>query len=331
MRFDGDAKYIQISYLDGGASANALKAKLREVLAHDPLPAAVEDVLHVVQAYAKELQGKKHRAPVVTLRDLAVRVIHGDSDQASEAPGEAVARYDPVLHGVKGIKTVSMLSTALKQLHHLGAIVLGGGAPQTLEQQQRMHTAMEAAFSATPPATASEAPRLCDKVVLEPQWLANLMNSVVTVQPDRVPSLREQGTLRKADLPNLWRQLQVDASDYDDMLQLLYDFEVAYAVGDDILVPAMLKADEHMCAEEDMRKTKKRVDELVGAGDHELLLAYEMEFVPHDIMARLQARLAQKLRPTMLWRSGGLYKHNDDRATGLAEVWQPDNQRIQVR
>jgi hypothetical protein len=71
--------------------------------------------------------------------------------------------------------------------------------------------------------TASAALR--ELVVIDPQFLADVMSGVVTFNHRLVKS----GILQHSDLPQIWQKFPVEV--HPSLLELLETFEIAYVVG----------------------------------------------------------------------------------------------------
>jgi hypothetical protein len=75
---------------------------------------------------------------------------------------------------------------------------------------------------------------LHDVVILDPQWITDLLASVITTKQNFV----RDGFLKHTDLPFIWR---FDPSLHNKLLRLLERFEVSFQMGEDrSLIPCLL-------------------------------------------------------------------------------------------
>ncbi|KAL6078168.1 Myotubularin-like phosphatase domain, variant 2 [Balamuthia mandrillaris] len=121
--------------------------------------------------------------------------------------------------GLCGIKDEMAVRVAASHLHNLGSLLYFG-----------------------------EDPRLSDIVIMNPQWLTEVMSSIITTKHNYG---KKDGILQHSSLPFIWREPDYPASVHPFLLTLLEKFEVAFNMGaktsQDLnqgfsLIPALLSA-----------------------------------------------------------------------------------------
>lgn len=154
---------------------------------------------------------------------------------------------------------------------------------------------------------------ISDIAVLEPQWLANVMSSLV--QPDS--KLVDARILRCEDWHTVWQEYP--RSILPTLVQLLVAFGVAYPVHGATeqrnVVPAMLS--EHVPTGLDVAA----FDTATRTPGSAARLRVQLRHISLHFFPRLHTRLQALMQPDLdsLWRTGGLFHADGHQAL----VWQP--------
>ena len=143
---------------------------------------------------------------------------------------------------------------------------------------------------------------LHDVVILDPQWVTDLLASVITTKQNFV----RDGILKHSDLPFIWR---FDSALHPKLLRLLERFEVSFQMpeGDRSLIPCMLP------------DARPEFDTLwvSGTSTHHYFRVYELSFSPMGLFSRLIVRLLHFSRGVVMWQHGVVLA--DETAKALIE------------
>lgn len=159
-------------------------------------------------------------------------------------------------------------------------------------------------------------PRLKDLVILDPQWLIEVMASILTTKHN----FSRNGLLPLSALLQLWREPKFPVALHGQLVQLLEHFEVLFrkqidedgAVRELLLVPALLPE-----ARPPEFKLRWRGTAHGGAPPAELApydiniigRRFTLSFVPRGLMGRVLVRLLRWMEPACLWQSGMLLQY----------------------
>ena len=150
-----------------------------------------------------------------------------------------------------------------------------------------------------------------DVVILNPQWLTDVMSTIITTKHTYV----KNGVLDHRNLPMIWRAPNFPPPLHKTLLSLLEKFEISYylqstQVANDYytgssLVPSMLNEDRP--ADIDHRWGR-----FPSATEPQYSRHYKFSFIPHGFISRLLVRLLHFAEPTVFWRHGMLVEANDN-------------------
>jgi hypothetical protein len=153
-----------------------------------------------------------------------------------------------------------------------------------------------------------------DIVVLQPQWLGDMLACLVSVDPSRASAVR-RGILDHRRLRAAWPAPMYPSALLRPLLGLLHRFNVACELFDSkgsslecSLVPAMLPTE--------LRSGSQTPDELLGAvaaGELEVGVTYSLPFVPPDFWSLLLVRCATMSIPESCTTAIAVVKHGDNR------------------
>ncbi|VDI30258.1 Hypothetical predicted protein [Mytilus galloprovincialis] len=150
---------------------------------------------------------------------------------------------------------------------------------------------------------------LNDKVVINPQWIVDVMAKVVSVNET---SIREtKGRLYHKYIPQIWKDY--DSSLYNWMLRLTEAFDLTFPISEEgekiNIVPCLLPEKEpvdlpwpYLTEEEGIRESK---------------IEYKFTYLPTGLFNRAQARLFSQGFKTdqefldLMWKRGSILKKND--------------------
>eukprot|EP01094_Clydonella_sp_ATCC50884_P021946 TRINITY_DN493_c0_g3_i1.p1 TRINITY_DN493_c0_g3~~TRINITY_DN493_c0_g3_i1.p1 ORF type:complete len:2040 (-),score=911.87 TRINITY_DN493_c0_g3_i1:136-6255(-) len=174
------------------------------------------------------------------------------------------------------IRKPEMVRNASQLLHDLGSIV---------------HFSQEKALS--------------DMVILNPQWLVDVMSTVVTTKHQYT----RQGVLLHQNLPQIWRAPDFPPSLHSTLLYLLEKFEISYylratqTVKGDVysgksLIPSLLPEERPSDLEATFPRFPRPKDQQFGR-------FIQFAFIPHGFVSRLMVRLLHFTdEPLVFWRFG---------------------------
>lgn len=144
---------------------------------------------------------------------------------------------------------------------------------------------------------------LHDVVILEPQWITDLLASIITTKQNFV----RDGFLKHSDLPFIWR---FDATLHAKLLRLLERFEVSFRMPneDRTLIPCMLP------------DGRPEFDTLwsSGACTQRFHRQYDLSFLPKGLFSRLIVRLLHFSHGVVMWQHGIVLQ--DETSKALIEL-----------
>lgn len=179
------------------------------------------------------------------------------------------------------IKSSNTLFTAAQWLHNLGTII-------NFQKQKGLE----------------------DVVILDPQWLTDVMSTIVTFQHRFI----KNGVLNHGDLPQLWTPPKFPQRLHKTLLNLLEKFEISYYLRSTrqqpldgtepmytgkSLVPSLLP-------EERPSEIERIWPHFPSAREEQFSRRYKFGFIPHGFVSRLMVRVLHFAEPTICWRYGML-------------------------
>ncbi|KAK2167471.1 hypothetical protein LSH36_27g04002 [Paralvinella palmiformis] len=138
---------------------------------------------------------------------------------------------------------------------------------------------------------------LCDRVVINPQWIVDVMASVVSVHS----SVIQNGRLRHSDIKVIWKHYPQQLHDW--LLRLTEVFDLTFPVEDreENIVPCLLPSDEPAFDWPDVEHN----DSIT-----ETKMIYKFDYLPAGLFNRIQVRLYQFSDDSSIWRTGSLLLKN---------------------
>lgn len=144
---------------------------------------------------------------------------------------------------------------------------------------------------------------LHDIVILDPQWITDLLASIITTKQNFV----RDGMLKHSDLPFIWR---FDAALHAKLLRLLERFEVSFQMPEEdrTLIPCLLP------------DARPEFDTLWSSGvcTQQFHREYELSFLPKGLFSRLIVRLLHFSRGVVMWQNGIVLQ--DETSKALIEL-----------
>ncbi|XP_064623321.1 uncharacterized protein LOC135485349 isoform X1 [Lineus longissimus] len=156
--------------------------------------------------------------------------------------------------------------------------------------------------------------RLKSRVVINPQWIVDVMACVVSVHSSPI----KQGLFYKKDMSIIWKDYPVDLHPW--LLNLTEEFDLTFPLTDKDanLVPCLLP-------EKEPKYVWPDVTEKVGR--RETKMFYKFEYLPVGLFNRAQVRLYQFSDQSVIWRKGSLLRKNNH----LALVAQTSDSELKVK
>ena len=153
---------------------------------------------------------------------------------------------------------------------------------------------------------------LNDLVVLNPQWLTDVMASIITTKHQ----FSRSGVLEHKNIMQIWRDPDFPPSMHDVLLSLLQKFEIMYYLKSTrtdsslytgkSLIPCLLPEERPT----DMDKLWSRFP---SASESQCGRRYVFNFIPHGFVSRLLVRLLHFAEPAIFWRYGMVIQKGDQR------------------
>ena len=171
-------------------------------------------------------------------------------------------------------------------------------------------------------------PKLRDIYVLHPQWLVDVMCSVITTKHAFVKG----GVLEHSSLKQIWRPPTFPEDLHQTLLNLLENFEISFylrstAQANDLytgrsLVPSLLPEER-----------PPQLDEKWSAwpmeNQHQYSRRYRFSFIPHGFVSRYLIRLVCLCEPTIIWRHGVFLENEKEGYSILVEL-QPARKQLDI-
>ncbi|KAK3588393.1 hypothetical protein CHS0354_028970 [Potamilus streckersoni] len=141
---------------------------------------------------------------------------------------------------------------------------------------------------------------LRDYVVINPQWIVDVMACVVSVQDS--PIQKNNGRLYHKDIPIVWKDYEAHLHQW--LLNLTEDFDLTFAIPTESvnMVPCLLPQEEpdhldwpSVTGRSDVRETK---------------MVYKFSYLPSGLFNRAQVRLLSFTEGQKVWKRGSLLKKN---------------------
>ena len=187
---------------------------------------------------------------------------------------------------ISNVKTADQLASAAGWLHNMGTIIY-------FQKHEGLN----------------------DIVILDPQWLTDVMSTIITTKHGFVKG----GVLNHSDLPQLWRAPEFPPYLHRVLLNLLEQFEISFylrSTQEDVedkslaiytgrsLVPSLLPDTRPDIA--------KYWSHFPDTSERQFGRRYNFGFIPHGFISRLFVRVLHFAEPTIFWRNGMLVEHNDE-------------------
>ncbi|KAL4228297.1 hypothetical protein ACF0H5_013728 [Mactra antiquata] len=138
---------------------------------------------------------------------------------------------------------------------------------------------------------------LKSKVVVNPQWIVDVMACVVSVKNSPI----QHGRLKHSDIDTVWKDYPTNLHDW--LLKLTEEYDLTFRLQDEPvnLVPCLLpeKAPEFTWPEVD-RETDIKQNKLI----------YKFDYLPAGLFNRGQVRLHQISDSALIWKRGSFLKKN---------------------
>ena len=160
---------------------------------------------------------------------------------------------------------------------------------------------------------------LSDLVILNPQWLVDVMSTVITTKHQ----FTRNGVLQHVTLPQIWRPPEFPPEVHPVLLHLLEKFEISYylrstgTLGDPYtgrsLIPSLLP-------EERPADLEQHFSRFPAASEQQFGRQFLFSFIPHGFVSRLMVRLLHFADPTCFWRYGILLELDRQRILVEANV-----------
>ncbi|KAL4230338.1 hypothetical protein ACF0H5_010721 [Mactra antiquata] len=157
---------------------------------------------------------------------------------------------------------------------------------------------------------------LRDYVVINPQWIVNVMACVVSAQDS--PIQTNHGRFLHEDIPVVWKEYDADLHEW--LLRLTEDFDLTFPLPKEPvnIVPCLLPDEPP----DDLVWPSIRDQE----GIRETKMVYRFTYLPSGLFNRAQVRLFQFSDGKMVWKKGSLLSKNKH----LALIKQTDNKELVV-
>uniref|UniRef100_K1PTH6 non-specific serine/threonine protein kinase n=1 Tax=Magallana gigas TaxID=29159 RepID=K1PTH6_MAGGI len=158
---------------------------------------------------------------------------------------------------------------------------------------------------------------LRDKVVVDPQWIVNVMACVVSVRASVIQ--RNDGRFEHSQLDTVWEKFAPDLRPW--LLSLTEEFDLTYPLpGQQLnIVPCLLPLEP---PEEFQWPELDRLDDSV----HENKIVYRFVYLPGGLFNRLQVRLFNFSDGKMIWKKGSFLQKNQH----LALIQQDSDSQLTV-
>jgi Leucine-rich repeat (LRR) protein/GTPase SAR1 family protein len=154
---------------------------------------------------------------------------------------------------------------------------------------------------------------LRDIIVLNPEWLTNVMSSIITTKH----TFCKDGVLSHSSLRQIWRPPQFSDDLHVTLIRLLEKFEITHVLANESsdfyagssLIPSLLPEERPTAA------ILKYWPEATGENEPIFCRIYSFEFVPKGLMSRTMVRLFHFSTPLVFWRNGMILSMKDPSAS----------------
>lgn len=150
-------------------------------------------------------------------------------------------------------------------------------------------------------------PRLTNMVILDPQWLAKLMATLITSKMNFV----NNGILERKNLHFVWKPPEFPDSLHSSLVNLLEQFEILYRMP---LAPGQTEDMEKyllMCLVSDKRPPIEWPRPgAIGDDKPQAMRIYQLPFVPLGLMSKLMTRILHFVVPSVYWKDGIAIQRN---------------------
>ena len=184
------------------------------------------------------------------------------------------------------VKTHDQLSAAAAWLHNMGSIIY-------FQKHEGLN----------------------DIVILDPQWLTDVMSTIITTKHGFV----KKGVLNHSDLPQLWRAPDFPPYLHRILLNLLEKFEISFylrssqeKVDDNTLAIYTGKSLVPSLLPDNRPNIEQFWPHFPNENERQFGRRYNFGFIPHGFISRLFVRVLHFAEPTIFWKNGMLVEHNDD-------------------
>ncbi|CAF1216648.1 unnamed protein product [Adineta steineri] len=151
-------------------------------------------------------------------------------------------------------------------------------------------------------------------VVINPQWIVNVMACIVSIKDSPV----KNGRLYYSDIGTIWKDYSEDLHPW--ILKLTEAFDLTFPVPDQNmnLVPCLLPEEE---------PEYTWIDDTTNTENREMKVVYIFNYLPAGLFNRAQVRLFQFSDKSTIWRYGSLLSKNNHRAV----IMRTDDQHIIIK
>ena len=159
---------------------------------------------------------------------------------------------------------------------------------------------------------------LKEYVVINPQWIVNVISCVVSVKDNQI----ENGRLYHIDLEKIWKNY--DQFLHEWMLKLTEEFDLTFQVNDKQMniVPCLLNENEPELDWLDISQKKNADTNL-----KEFKVNYNFDYLPTGLFNRIQVRLFQYGNDSSIWKYGSYLVKNKQKGI----ITQTNEYTIEVR
>ena len=164
-----------------------------------------------------------------------------------------------------------------------------------------------------------ESTGLKDKVVINPQWIVNVMACVVSIKESSVSN----GRLNHDDIEAIWNEYPKELHQW--MLRLTEEFDLTFLVPEEnmSIVPCLLPDKDPDFEWPEIVKSSSNHNKI-----KEFQVVYTFAYIPAGLFNRIQVRLYNYADNTTIWKNGSLLNKNNH----LALIKQiKKTQEIQVK
>ncbi|KAH9492683.1 hypothetical protein Btru_024553 [Bulinus truncatus] len=158
---------------------------------------------------------------------------------------------------------------------------------------------------------------LRDQVVINPQWIVNVMSCVVSVKNS--PIQDHKGRFLHKYIPQIWREYPKDQHDW--LLRLTEEFDLTFPLPGEYMniVPCLLPQEVPSDLQWPLADITKKIKETK--------LIYKFSYLPAGLFNRAQVRLFGLSDGKLIWKRGSLLKKNKH----LALISQISDSELQVK